>query len=316
MISIGIDMMGGDFAPIEVLNCLELLQPQKFSNLKIVGFGNQDQLKPLLEHRNLAIPFELVHCDEVVGFHDQPTKALKEKPNSSIFTGFQWLKEGKIDAFASAGNTGAMLIGVKFFIEPINQILRPPLISLMPKLNGDFGIIVDAGLNTDCKPEFLNQFATIGSIFVEKILNKTTPEVRLINIGEEEGKGNIQAQTAYKLLSENNTINFKGNMEGRDIFTDDSYVMVCDGFVGNILLKLAESLYTIAKQRLLDKDEFLAKFNYENYGGMPILGITKPVLIGHGISNSTAFFNMIKLAVRMVETNICKVIEQNFNNES
>ncbi|MCX8474001.1 MAG: phosphate acyltransferase PlsX [Sediminibacterium sp.] len=315
MISIGVDLMGGDFAPQEVLNCLEFFDAEKFKNIKIVGFGNQEQLKPLLDKKNISINFDVVHCNDVVGFHDQPTKALKEKPNSSIFTGFQWLKDGKIDAFASAGNTGAMLIGVKFFIEPIHNVLRPPLISLVPKLNGDFGIIVDAGLNTDCKPEFLNQFATIGSIFVEKILYKNNPEVRLLNIGEEEGKGNALAQATYKLLAENKNINFKGNMEGRDIFTDQSYVMICDGFIGNILLKLAESLYTIAQVRSLDKDSFLSKFNYENYGGMPILGIAKPVLIGHGISNSTAFVNMIKLAIKMVDTNICNVIAQNLNNE-
>jgi len=171
---------------------------------------------------------------------------------------------------------------------------------------------LDVGLNADCKPEHLNQFATLGSLYAKHILNIDEPQVGLLNVGEEEGKGNILAQAAYTLLKENNIIRFTGNVEGRDIFNAKADVIVCDGFTGNIILKMAESIFDIAKARNLHSDEYLSRFQYDNYGGTPVLGVSKPVIIGHGISNDTAFMNMLFLAEKMLATNFCNTIKQAF----
>ena len=201
-----------------------------------------------------------------------------------------------------------MLVGSMFSIKAIPGILRPTIATLMPKLNGELGLLLDVGLNADCKPEQLNQFAELGAIYAKNILNITTPKVGLVNVGEEEGKGNILAQATYKLLKENSNINFIGNIEGRDFFNDKADVMVCDGFVGNIVLKMAEAFYEIAELKGFSKDEFVSRFHYQNYGGTPILGVAKPVIIGHGISNDIAFSNMLELAINMIETNFCSKI--------
>ncbi|MDI9338547.1 MAG: phosphate acyltransferase PlsX [Alphaproteobacteria bacterium] len=317
MLKIGIDIMGGDFAPDLALKSFSLLPNYFWENFRLVCFGDTN----LFQKYGVAykIPFEYIECipcSDEVGYHDTPTKAFKEKPNASIFQGFRYLANNTIHAYLSAGNTGAMLVGIKTLLEPVKGIIRPALISLLPKISGKFGLTVDVGLNIDCKPEYLDQFAILASIFAEEVLKIKNPSVGLINIGEEEGKGNLLSQNAFKLLQSNALIHFIGNKEGRDIFTDDTDVMVCDGFVGNILLKLAESLYNIASERGLDKDIFFSKFNYENYGGMPILGISKPVIIGHGISNEVAFKNMILLAQKMVDADICQKIEQKINHLS
>jgi glycerol-3-phosphate acyltransferase PlsX len=175
--------------------------------------------------------------------HEHPTKALKEKQQSSIALGFYYLAKGKIDAFISAGNTGAMLVGALFSIKAIDGVLRPTISTIIPKENGGTGLLLDVGINADCKPENLNQFAILGSLYAKHILGIDNPRVGLVNIGEEEGKGNLLAQATYPLLKENSQINFIGNIEGRDIFIDKVDVMVCEGFTGNIILKMAESLF-------------------------------------------------------------------------
>jgi glycerol-3-phosphate acyltransferase PlsX len=172
-------------------------------------------------------------------------------------------------------------------------------------------LLVDVGLNADCKPENLNQFATLGSLFAEHILKIKNPKTGLVNLGEEEGKGNILAQATYPLLKENNHINFIGNIEGRDILMDKADVMVCEGFTGNVVLKMAESVYDIVKRRNIE-DEHFERFNFETYGGIPLLGVAKPVIIGHGISGSTAFKNMIKIAARMIEIDLSGKIKDCF----
>jgi glycerol-3-phosphate acyltransferase PlsX len=198
-----------------------------------------------------------------------------------------------------------MLVGAMFSIKTIPGILRPTIATVVPKLSGGTGIIVDAGLNSDCKPEQLNQFAILGSLYAGNIFKIESPKVGLINVGEEEGKGNLLAQATYPLLKENKDINFIGNIEGRDLFRDKADVMVCDGFTGNIILKLAESVYDIAQQRGFHTDEYLSRFHYENYGGTPVLGVAKPVIIGHGISEAKAFKNMIIVAEKMIESDLC-----------
>ena len=253
-----------------------------------------------------------IQADEVIGYHEHPTKALKEKQKSSISIGFHLLATGKIDAFISAGNTGAMLVGAMFSIKAIPGVLRPTIATVMPKLNGSTGVLLDVGLNADCKPEQLNQFAILGSLYAEHILGIKAPGVGLINVGEEEGKGNILAQATYPLLKENSQIHFKGNIEGRDLLGSKADVMVCDGFTGNIILKLAESFYDAAMERGVGDDAYFSRFHYENYGGTPVLCVAKPVIIGHGISTAKAFSNMISLAVKMIETDICTKMAHSF----
>ena len=311
--NIGIDMMGGDFAPLEAVKGVQ--QYLTHSSNNIFCIGDESQLKTLFQEHGVSSPFlHLVHASEVIGYHEHPTKALKEKPNSSISIGFELLLKGEIDAFLSAGNTGAMLVGAMFSIKPIKGILRPTIASLLPKLSGKNGILVDVGLNADCKPEQLNQFAILGNLYAKHLLNIQEPTVALLNMGEEKGKGNILAQATYPLLEENKDIHFIGNVEGRDLFNDKADVIVCDGFTGNIVLKTAEAMYDAAAHQNLGNDSFFSRYHFENYGGIPVLGVNKPVIIGHGISNAKAFKNMILFAEKMIDTKFCDIITSNFQN--
>ena len=205
-----------------------------------------------------------------------------------------------------------MLVGALFSIKTIEGVLRPTIGGYIPREDGSLGLLLDVGLNADCKPENLNQFATLGSLFAKHILNVANPKTALINLGEEEGKGNLLAQAAYPLLKENKHINFYGNIEGRDILMNTSDVMVCDGFTGNVALKLAESVYDIVKRRNIF-DEHFERFNFETYGGVPVLGVNKPVVIGHGISGVMAFKNMISIAIKMIETDLTGKIRETFS---
>lgn len=312
MITIGLDMMGGDFAPLEAVKGAAAFFADSSEAVHLVLIGDEEKIKTVISLHNLtAALYSIWHAPEVIEMHEHPTKALKEKPNSSIAVGFQLLASGKVDAFISAGNTGAMMVGALFSIKTIEGILRPTIGAYIPRENGSLGLLVDVGLNADCKPENLNQFAVLGTLFAEHILKIENPKTGLINLGEEEGKGNILAQATYPLLKENNHINFIGNIEGRDILLDKADVMVCEGFTGNVVLKLAESVYDLVKRRNID-DEHFERFNFETYGGVPVLGVAKPVIIGHGISESTAFKNMIKIAARMIETDFSGKIKDSF----
>lgn len=312
--NIGIDMMGGDYAPAEAVKGLDFYFSTSNNPANIFCIGDEQQVKPLLDEYNLSgNQTKLIHADEVVGYNESPTKALKEKPRSSIAIGFHLLSTGKIDAFISAGNTGAMLVGTMYTIKAIEGVLRPTIATIVPKLNGDTGLLLDVGLNVDCKPEQLNQFAVLGSLYAKKILGIDNPKVGLLNVGEEEGKGNALAQATHPVLKENTAIHFIGNVEGRDLVQDTADVIVCDGFTGNVILKMAESIYDIAVKRSLSDDEYLHRFHYENYGGTPVLGVAKPVIIGHGISNAKAFKNMVELAEKMIETDFCGNIKNAFH---
>jgi len=241
IMTIGLDMMGGDFAPLEAVKGVLQYLGEQNADANLVLIGNKDQMDPLLvEHQIPNNRIKVVHAEELIDMHEHPTKALKEKKKSSIAIGFHLLATGKTDAFISAGNTGAMLVGALFSIKAIEGVLRPTISSIIPKENGTSGILLDVGLNADCKPEQLNQFAVMGSVYAQLILGIDSPRVGLLNVGEEEGKGNILAQATYPLLKENKHINFIGNIEGRDLFMDKADVMVCEGFTGNVILKLAE----------------------------------------------------------------------------
>lgn len=307
---IGIDMMGGDFAPLEAVKGVQqyLAAPQSGASLLLIG--DKAKIETLLHQYQVpAEKITVVHAEQVIGMHEHPTKALKEKQQSSIAIGFQLLASGKMDAFISAGNTGAMLVGALFTIKALEGVIRPTISTIIPKSDGSTGLLLDVGLNADCKPEQLNQFAIMGSVYAKLILGIENPKVGLINVGEEEGKGNLLAQATYPLLKENKHINFAGNIEGRDVLTGKADVMVCEGFTGNIILKLAESLYDISRQRQV-KDEYFDRFNFENYGGTPVLGVAKPVIIGHGISGSTAFMNMLQLSQQMLEKNVMQKMKE------
>jgi glycerol-3-phosphate acyltransferase PlsX len=316
MIRIGLDMMGGDFAPLEAIKgALEFLE-EKGTPIELLLIGDETAIRPFLSQYPLpADSYKIVHASQVIEMQEHPTRALKEKTDSSIAVGFQTLAAGNIDAFISAGNTGAMMVGALFSIKAIEGVLRPTIGAYIPREDGSLGLLVDVGLNADCKPENLNQFAILGSLFAKHILNIVDPGVGLVNLGEEEGKGNLLAQASYPLLKENNQIRFIGNIEGRDILKQKADVMVCEGFTGNVVLKLAESVYDIFKSRNIE-DEHLNRFNFESYGGVPVLGVAKPVIIGHGISRATAFKNMIRIACSMIETDLTGKIKTAFKPEA
>lgn len=307
-------MMGGDYAPLEAVKGLKLYFENNGNPQAVVCIGKENEIRPLLEEHRLADHphVQIVDAPDVIGFNEHPTKALKEKPKSSISVGFHLLSTGKIDAFASAGSTGAMMVGAIYSLKTVPGILRPTIPTFIPRLDGSTGLLLDVGLNSDCKPEYLNQFGILGSLYAQHILNIQNPSVGLLNVGEEEGKGNNLAQATYPLLKENQHIHFVGNVEGRDFFKSKADVIVCDGFTGNIILKMAESIYEMAVHRKVEKDAFFASFHYENYGGTPILGIDKPVIIGHGISNDKAFRNIIEQAEKMASSQLCEKIEKAF----
>lgn len=309
---IGLDMMGGDFAPLEAAKGIKKYLEIQSYPAHLVLTGIHDQVKACLDELQIdPSAYTLIHASQVIDMHEHPTKALKEKTDSSIAIGFHLLATGKTDAFISAGNTGAMMVGSLFSIKPIDGVIRPSIGAYMPREQGHNGWLMDVGLNADCKPENLVQFAILGSLFVQHVWNVDAPRVALINIGEEEGKGNILTQAAYPLLKNCDKINFIGNVEGRDIFLDKADVMVCEGFTGNVILKLAESFYDLTKRRNIE-DAYFDKFNFEQYGGVPVLGINKPVIIGHGISGEEAFCNMIQMAQKMIETELLDKIKASF----
>jgi glycerol-3-phosphate acyltransferase PlsX len=305
-------MMGGDFAPLEAVKGVKIYQNEHPDPAHIVMIGDQGQILPLAnEHDIDPSSYTIVHASQVIDMHEHPTKALKEKTDSSIAIGFHMLASGKVDAFISAGNTGAMMVGSLFSIKPIEGVLRPTIGAYLPRENGRMGWLVDVGINADCKPENLMQFGILGSLFVKYVWNVDSPRVALLNLGEEEGKGNILTQAAYPLLKNCDKIEFVGNVEGRDIFLDKSDVIVCEGFTGNVILKLAESIYDITLRRNI-KDEYFDKFHFEQYGGVPVLGVAKPVIIGHGISEGAAFNNMIHMAEKMISTGLLEKIKASF----
>ncbi len=305
-------MMGGDYAPLEAVKGIALFFQDKEQSIHLTLIGDEAKVNELLSQHNISFNnITVVHASQVIEMQEHPTKALKEKQQSSIAIGFHLLASDKIDAFISAGNTGAMMVGSLFSIKAIEGVSRPTIGAYMPREDGSLGILLDAGINADCKPENLNQFAILGSLFAEHILEIKNPKVGLINLGEEEGKGNILAQATYPLLKENTQINFVGNIEGRDILLNKADVMVCEGFTGNVVLKMAESVFDIVKRRNI-QDEHFERFNFEMYGGVPVLGVNKPVIIGHGISHATAFKSMIQTAQRMLEKELMEKMRSAF----
>jgi glycerol-3-phosphate acyltransferase PlsX len=309
---IGLDVMGGDFAPEATVSGAILAHNELPPDVSLVLIGDQDQIIPLLEAKGAkASSFEIVHTTEAIAMGEHPTKAFTQKPNSSISLGFKMLKEGSLDGFASTGNTGAMLVGSMYTLKAIPGVIRPCITSVLPKEEGGFSLILDVGTNADCKPDVLYQFGILGSIYAEHVHNIKSPKVGLLNIGEEPEKGNLVSQAAHNLMKDSKDFNFIGNIEGRDLFDGKADVIVCDGFTGNVVLKEAEAFYTLIRKRKL-KDEYFDRFNYEIYGGTPILGINSTVMIGHGISNGTAIKNMLLLAREVTQAKLSEKIKLAF----
>ncbi len=310
---IGIDILGGDFAPDANVSGAVLAKKELPKDVSIVLIGNKDLIiKGLSEMNEDHSSFEIVHAPDIINMHDHPTRAIPQKPNSSIAIGFDLLAKKEIDAFASTGNTGAMLVGSIYKINTIPGIIRPCITSTLPAIDGSKTILLDVGSNADCKADVLYQFAVLGSLYAKNVYGVEHPRVALLNIGEEDSKGNLLTQAAYKLMNESDEIRFIGNIEGRDLFFGKADVIVCDGFTGNIVLKEAEGIYTLMKKRGI-QDDYFDRFNYENYGGTPVLGVKGNVIIGHGISNDIAVKNMILHAFEVAKSNLATRVNEAFN---
>jgi len=306
---IGLDVMGGDFAPVAAIDGAILAQKILSPNDQIVLIGHEVSIRRLLQERGVdASLFSIVHAPDVIEMGEHPTKAIAKKPESSIGVGFHMLKHKKIDSFASAGSSGAMLVGSIFSVNAIQGVMRPCTPAIIPQEDGSCSLLVDVGTNPDAKPDAFYQFGLIGSVYVKNVYNIARPRVALLNIGHEEEKGNITTQAAYHLMKDSKDFNFTGNIESRDLFRNKADVIVCDGFTGNIILKLIETFYRMMEKRNL-LDPYFTRFNYENYGGTPVLGVNGVVVMGHGISNEIAIKNMILLSRDVYQAKIAHKIK-------
>jgi len=310
---IGIDIMGGDYAPKTTTGGAVQARKELPADVELVLIGDTSLIREqLVQYGGKESDFTIVHSTEVISMGEHPVKAFKEKPASSISIGYRMLATKELDGFASAGNTGAMMVGAMYAVKTVPGLIRPSLISLLPTENGNTNVILDVGVNADCKPDVLYQFGILGSIYAKLILKCENPRVSLLNIGEEAEKGNLNTQAAYGLMKDSKDFNFVGNIEGRDIFEDNCDVIVCDGFTGNIVIKEGEGFYHLLKKRGL-VDSYFERFNYELYGGSPILGINSTAVVGHGISNEIAIKNMILLTHEVAAANLSNKIKEAFN---
>ncbi len=310
---IGIDILGGDFAPDANISGAVLAKKELPSDVQLVLLGDRDQISSGLSLLGENPDnYEIVHAPDVITMHDHPTRAIPQKPQSSIAVGFDLLAAKEIQAFASTGNTGAMLVGSIYKINTIPGVIRPCITSTLPAIDGSNTILLDVGSNADCKADVLYQFAVLGALYAKNVYGVSSPRVALLNIGEEESKGNLLTLAAHKLMAESDEINFIGNLEGRDLFLGKADVIVCDGFTGNVVLKEAEGIYTLMKKRGIN-DPYFDRFNYENYGGTPILGVKGNVIIGHGISNDIAVKNMIIHSFDVAKSGLASRVNEAFN---
>ena len=328
MLKIGIDAMGGDFAPEVAVEGAVMALKKIGKDSRIVLFGDEARIRALLKkHKCDAKNFDIVATTEVIEMGDHPAKAFIAKKDSSMTVGFRHLAEGKIDGFASAGSTGAMMVGSMQVVKPIPGVIRPVISTLIPIVMNRRGLLLDVGINVDAKPEVLAQYGLLGSIYAEAVLGIENPRVALLNIGEEEGKGNAQAKAAYDLLKEQKNFNFVGNVESSYIFTGKYCdVVVSDGFVGNVVLKMAEALYRINTRLMPTKpwllnllrpvleplcpklyyyQNFWNAMNYESVGGTIVIGINAPVMIGHGGSSAKAICSLICTMERNIASRVC-----------
>lgn len=316
MIRVGLDAMGGDFAPEAAVKGAIAALDEIGNDCRIVLFGDKCQIEQILAEQGVdAAKFDIVPSTEVIEMSDHPAKAFQTKRDSSIVKGFAALVKGEIDGFASAGSTGAMMVGSMFTVRPIDGVMRPTIATAIPTLKGGRVTILDIGLNVDCKPEVLEQYALIGSTYASTVAGIENPRVALLNIGEEATKGNAQAKAAYELMQKGAAeghYNFVGNVEASHIFVGDiADVVVCDGFTGNTILKLTEGFYAINRRCGIESD-FWSNLNYENAGGTPVLGVNGAVTIGHGKSTPKAIKNMIHSTINTVRSGLVATLQTKF----
>lgn len=309
---IGVDIMGGDFVPAAPVEGAILARQELGSEVELVLIGDQTLIQQeLKKHQADPADFEIVHTDEFISSKDSPARAIASKPKSSIMVGLGLMKKNHIQGFVSAGNTGAMLIGSVMGLGKIEGVNRPTIGVLFANFKGKPTLFCDVGANADCKPEALLDFGILGRVYMESVWKVENPKVALLNIGEEANKGPQAVRAAYQLMQESSDINFVGNVEGWGIYSGQADVIVTDGYTGNIVLKFAESLYEIFKKRL-DGDESIETFNFERYGGVPILGIEGISIIGHGISTASAIAQMVKSAAEAAQNDLVKKIRAAF----
>lgn len=323
---IALDAMGGDYAPErEVDGAVQALRQSKGS-FEVVLVGDETAIrKELAKHQVEGLPISIVHASQVITMEDSPTAALKHKKDSSLAVGMHLHREKKVDALVSAGNTGAVLSAATLILGRIKGVSRPMIGTFMPAVHGTF-FLVDAGANVDCRAQHLYEFGVMGSLYYEMVLKKNKPTVALLNVGEEKTKGTEVVLGAYKLLSASN-LNFIGNVEGRDILKPKADVVVCDGFVGNIVLKFGEGVPSFLKGRLrlfADRGIFkkiatgitswplkasLWDLNPNEQGGVPVLGVNGVAIIGHGSSTPKGIKNMILAANKVATSKVNQHIE-------
>lgn len=324
---IAVDAMGGDFAPRhEILGAVQALKES--SDFQLFLVGQKDKILQIAKEENVQIDESMIiDAPDIIGMDETPTVAIKSKPNSSLVVGAKLVREKKADAFVSAGNTGAMMAASTLLIGRIPGVGRPTIGASFPTEKGKFCIVFDAGASVDSKPQHLFEYAILGSIFSKEIYGVEKPMIGLLNVGEEESKGNELTFASYKLLKESQ-LNFHGNVEGRDILKGAVDVVLCDGFVGNIVLKFGESVLTFLKSRirgyaekgLLNKlkalvvksvlKASLSDMDYQTHGGVPLLGVNGISIIGHGSSSPLAIKNMILRAKEMHDKNLIKKFEE------
>ena len=309
---IGIDIMGGDYAPEAIMLGSALAFKELPENTRLVLFGDENQIASICRNNSIPVEnFEIVHASQQIDMGDHPIKAFSQKTDSSIVVGFRMLKEGRIDSFASAGNTGAMLAGAMQVIKSVPGIIRPAIAAAIPRLTENPILLLDVGLNPDCRPDVLYQYAILGKIYARDVFGIPEPRIGLLNIGSEDEKGNLLTKSTFQAMKDTTDFNFYGNVEGNDIFGNKVDVIICDGFIGNVMLKEAEAFYFLIRNRKI-QDPFFEKFNFVHYGGTPILGINAPVLIAHGISNDIAIKNLIRQSIDVVKADIAGKIKEAF----
>jgi glycerol-3-phosphate acyltransferase PlsX len=318
-----IDGFGGDKAPIEVIKGARLAADEYGAEILISG--NEKKLRSVAESIGVSLDgIGILNAEEEITMEDAPTDVVKAKRNSSMAVGLQALKDGRGDAFVSAGNTGALVVGSRTIVRCIEGLRRAALAPILPSNTGCY-MLMDAGANAECRPDMLLKFGYMGSIYMEKVLHVKNPRVGLANIGAEESKGTDLQREAYKLLKASD-LNFVGNAEGRDIPFGTCDVVITDGFTGNIILKLTEGLglafggnvKALFKRNVFTKaaalmvasgiKDFKKKLDYSEYGGAPLMGIAKPVIKAHGSSNATAFKNAVRQAIAFVSEDVNALI--------
>jgi glycerol-3-phosphate acyltransferase PlsX len=311
---IGVDIMGGDYAPVATLLGAVLARKELPDDIELVLFGDQRTIEDAMTREGYdPSGFAVFHTSQCISMGDHPVRVFSDKPDSSIAVGLRMLRQGELDGFASVGNTGAMLVGAMQIVNSIPGVIRPSLAIPIPNDQGKPTILLDIGLNPDSRPDVLYQYGILGSLYAELVHGISNPKVGLLNIGKEEDKGNLLTRATYQAMKGTKDFNFIGNVEGNDFFSGNGVdVMVCDGFVGNVLVKEMEAFYAMLRRRNIT-DEFTEHFNFERYGGTPILGILSTVLIGHGISNGQAIKTMILHTRDVIESNLIGKIKEKFH---